>query len=183
MLALEFLHSRRTVFRDVKPENVLTVSAGDPNVALAKLADFGLACCVDPVDLQDLAKHDSRGAPAGITQVVGTPAFMPPEAHELAFLESSREQNMRMLASRDWYALGCCLMLMLLGERGASRTLAQRRVLLPLPLWEMRATLCEAMDGGHGELDALRLAMDLTRDNPTERAGVEEVRGSTFLQD
>ncbi|MBI3847490.1 MAG: tetratricopeptide repeat protein [Planctomycetes bacterium] len=61
--ALEYLHSRRIVHRDVKPQNVLVRSHGKPD-ATAVLVDFGLSAEV-------------ADSPAGTS---GTPRYMAPEA-------------------------------------------------------------------------------------------------------
>jgi hypothetical protein len=60
LLALEWMHGRRMVHRDVKPDNMLLFSCG-----YLKLSDLG-ACCIVP------AGH----AP---TTRTGTPAYMAPE--------------------------------------------------------------------------------------------------------
>jgi hypothetical protein len=62
-LALEEVHQRRLVHRDLKPHNILLDGKGQ-----AVLADFGLAAAADGVD-----RVTHSGA------VVGTPAYMAPE--------------------------------------------------------------------------------------------------------
>merc|ERR1719330_798327 len=60
--ALRFLKEQRILHRDVRPANMLLA-----NEAVMKLADFGVACFVT----EPLKSHD------------GTPAFFPPEMHQL----------------------------------------------------------------------------------------------------
>merc|ERR1711933_661557 len=105
----------------------------------------------------------------------GTRAFMAAEA----FLgEVGDFVTWRCLTSRDWYSLGCCLMLMLLGTRG-TRLSPQRAVLLPPPQEDLRAT----MEQYSAELGpAFSLLLALTADSVRERAGACEVRVSPFLQ-
>merc|ERR1719215_1090124 len=76
---------------------------------------------------------------------VGTPAFMCAEPSQLPGPGERDPQGvLRPLASRDWYALGCCLMLMLLGERGSRIARAPRGgVLLPPPSGDIHAALRE----------------------------------------
>lgn len=65
LCALEYLHFQGVVHRDIKPSNILISADG-----VAKLADFGAAALTtDGTDL--------------LTEVRGTPAFMPPEVFML----------------------------------------------------------------------------------------------------
>lgn len=67
--ALDFVHAKSFVHRDVKPDNILFDGAGSPF-----LGDFGVAKVV----MQAEAEHQSRGLTAtGIA--LGTPAYMAPE--------------------------------------------------------------------------------------------------------
>eukprot|EP00927_Polykrikos_kofoidii_P063731 TRINITY_DN5859_c0_g1_i2.p1 TRINITY_DN5859_c0_g1~~TRINITY_DN5859_c0_g1_i2.p1 ORF type:complete len:567 (+),score=86.39 TRINITY_DN5859_c0_g1_i2:40-1740(+) len=80
--ALQHVHARGVVHRDVKPEHFLllhrisdhslfargSVEEGHPVDATLKLVDFGLA------------RSSDDGSP--LTPRCGTPAYMPPEAHE-----------------------------------------------------------------------------------------------------
>ena len=59
MSILEYLHERRIIFRDLKPENVMIDHEGYP-----KLIDFGTSKILD--------------APRTVT-IVGTPHYMAPE--------------------------------------------------------------------------------------------------------
>ncbi len=64
-LALSYLHSVGTIHRDLSSNNVLLIGDG----AKAKVTDFGMSKLVD---------MNPRMTP--LTQVPGTPAYMPPEA-------------------------------------------------------------------------------------------------------
>ena len=76
---LEFLHSRSVVHRDIKPSNVLVDEGG-----AVKVCDLGIA------RLQQRSSESSNGSThggvmigataVGMTQGVGTPSWMPPEA-------------------------------------------------------------------------------------------------------
>src|SRR5438552_8301703 len=89
--ALEYLHARNYVHRDIKPDNILITQAG-----VAKLADLGLAKRMDDAS-QLTATH----------QGFGTPYYMPYEQAISAKRADSRS---------DIYALGATLYHLLTGE-------------------------------------------------------------------
>ncbi len=77
LLALEYLHGRGVLYRDLKPENVLVGLDG-----YIKIADFGVS------------KKLARGA---VTHsIVGTPEYIPPEV--------IGEQGHNEMA--DWWSFG-----------------------------------------------------------------------------
>ncbi|MEO1271886.1 MAG: serine/threonine-protein kinase, partial [Myxococcota bacterium] len=99
---LDFIHSERVVHRDLKPGNIL-INTPDPQKgipAVAKLADFGIA------------RFGELGEGPSLWSVVGTPAYMPPEA-----LNEGRFDP-----RGDLYALGLIVVEMLTGRHplGAS---------------------------------------------------------------
>ena len=102
--ALTYLHARRIIHRDVKPENVVLGS----DMSL-KLCDFGMALCCE---------HSRPVSP------VGTPAYMAPEVLAEALCpmpEAERRRRRRQGPPAydetvDVWALGCVVYLLLCGR-------------------------------------------------------------------
>mmetsp|Transcript_101778 Transcript_101778/g.283394 ORF Transcript_101778/g.283394 Transcript_101778/m.283394 type:complete len:384 (-) Transcript_101778:75-1226(-) len=188
-IALEHLHGLCIVFRDLKPENILLVSKDKGD--FAKLADFGLARTVDlDVGAGESPSGDAKlGLSYGGSAVCGTSHFMAPEVlnqqvfNECIDMFPGASGQLRCVMSRDWYAFGCCLLLMLLGEDGGKmvRT-GGRRVLVPPVGQELRRVLRCSWPLGRADEQALQLVDELTA--PVfERAGYEELSTSPFLQE
>ncbi|XP_078482388.1 calcium/calmodulin-dependent protein kinase kinase 1 isoform X2 [Ciona intestinalis] len=91
VLGLEYLHYQKIIHRDIKPSNLLL----DDNNRV-KIADFGVS-------------QEFSGGDAEITNTVGTPAFMPPEAVS----GSSDKFSGRPL---DIWSLGVTLYCLLVGD-------------------------------------------------------------------
>jgi serine/threonine-protein kinase len=123
--AVHYAHERGVVHRDLKPANILLAAAcglaglpAKPQAATPKIADFGLARCLDE---------------AGQTRtgdVLGTPSYMAPEQAE------GRPRDVG--PHTDVYALGAILYELLTGRppfRGTSllETLEQVRAQEPVP--------------------------------------------------
>jgi serine/threonine-protein kinase len=68
--ALDFIHARKYVHRDVKPDNILFDAAGH-----ATLSDFGIAKAVS----EGAANAVRSATLTGVGMVLGTPHFMAPE--------------------------------------------------------------------------------------------------------
>ena len=88
--ALNYCHSLGIVHRDIKPENLLFTSK-DPNVAIIKVTDFGLARFIDSETLA--------------TTACGTPGYVAPEV----LMQKPYD------AACDFWSLGVVLFILLSG--------------------------------------------------------------------
>ncbi len=89
--AMAYAHERGVIHRDLKPANILIDSNGQP-----KVTDFGLA-----------KKTEADSGLTGTGQILGTPAYMPPE-------QASGKTDVGPLA--DVYSLGAILYCLLTGR-------------------------------------------------------------------
>ncbi len=89
ILAIEYLHNKNMVYRDLKPENVLISDTGH-----VKLTDFGLS--------KILTKSKQKAY-----TICGTPQYLAPE---VILSEDGYDSSV------DWWSLGCVLYELLVGR-------------------------------------------------------------------
>ncbi|MFO0758056.1 MAG: bifunctional serine/threonine-protein kinase/formylglycine-generating enzyme family protein [Byssovorax sp.] len=135
--ALAYAHKNGVVHRDLKPANLMVGELGEVLVM-----DWGLACHVrarsEPAGAIVVPSHESGMSSERLTQlgqVLGTPAYMPPEQ-----AEGRRDQHG---PESDVYALGAILYHLLSGrppyEGSAESVLAQVLTRAPRPVIEAAA--------------------------------------------
>ncbi|KAK3765579.1 hypothetical protein RRG08_067301 [Elysia crispata] len=90
--ALEFMHSKKLVHRDVKPENILVMA---PDFSRVKLMDFGMT------------RRDS----AMVRKTNGSIPYTPPE-----ICEAVRNESILVTSGADVWAMGVLLFCMLTGN-------------------------------------------------------------------
>jgi eukaryotic-like serine/threonine-protein kinase len=129
--ALQEAHDRGVIHRDIKPANmILCERGGEPDVI--KVVDFGLA------------KEVQRDTGASTNVVLGTPAYLAPEA-----ITNPNDVG----PSTDLYALGCVAYYLLSGKRvftGATAVdiCVQHVSAAPRPIYEV----AESVDSAFGTL-------------------------------
>jgi tetratricopeptide (TPR) repeat protein/tRNA A-37 threonylcarbamoyl transferase component Bud32 len=108
--AVAYAHARGVIHRDLKPANVMLGEYGETLVV-----DWGLARVLDQPESQDTVAErpvqlgaGSGSTPTEMGQVVGTPAFMPPE--------QAQGQHDRVGIASDVFALGATLYTLLTGQ-------------------------------------------------------------------
>ena len=75
--ALQFLHTKNIVHRDVKPENILLKSHKTDSIDV-KLIDFGFAAYCQLQEPQKKQQGASKATPK-LTEILGSPLYMAPE--------------------------------------------------------------------------------------------------------
>merc|ERR1711920_392036 len=154
-------------------ENVLITSLqqGDH----AKLADFGMA--------KRIHWADDRTPDHLITMKCGKVVFLRGEASSDEEEEDDTEnRNMDWYAKRDWYGLGCCLMLMLLGERAGRKLRHDKRVvLLPAAQTEINKVVHEAWSDDTISDDVYDIVSSLLQPKARDRGNSIDLRNSQLL--
>ncbi|MCR9244542.1 MAG: bifunctional serine/threonine-protein kinase/formylglycine-generating enzyme family protein [bacterium] len=93
-LAIEHAHRRGVIHRDLKPDNILVLSASADEGPRLKILDFGVAQAAD-IEVEALTRH------SGVEEVAGTLAYMSPDQIQL--------RSEQLDARVDVYALGALL--------------------------------------------------------------------------
>jgi len=135
--ALDFVHSRGVVHRDVKPDNIFFDAFWG-----AFLGDFGIAKVIE-----DSAAIQREETLTGTGMMIGTQAYMAPEL----FIPKSKPDG-----RADQYALAVIVYELLCGERpftGESSHIMVEHCTMPAPRIDQRqsglpASLCEAVHRG-----------------------------------
>ncbi|WP_437970524.1 AAA family ATPase [Sorangium sp. So ce260] len=142
------LHAANILHRDLKPSNVLVTHDGR-----VVLLDFGIAKELKP---------RAHSGEAEVEELVGTPAYMPPER-----LASAPET-----AASDWYSVGVMLYEALTGELPFSGSMID---VISAKLWSTPLPPSLLVDGVPRDLDQLCADL-LQRDSAARPSGAEVVQ-------
>jgi Protein kinase domain len=88
--ALEHIHKKELIHRDIKPGNIMLVSEASSNSELVKILDFGVAKAIDKNQANNITHAGT---------VIGSPYYMSPEQCRALPLD----------ARSDIYSLGCTM--------------------------------------------------------------------------
>ncbi len=164
LAALAYCHSRRIVFRDVKPENCVLSDSQPPLLALC---DFGVS------------RHFSKKARVSMHTIVGTPGFIAPQVLSQMFVRgSSTGYDGR---SADIWSAGAMLCKLLTGrlpygfEEEFDATLDMQAALHRVwaaareaPVGAFVAAPAALDDGALGALEAMMACDEAARPSATE---------------
>ena len=175
--ALAFVHARGIAHRDVKPENVLLCDDGAGGV-VAKLADFGCATTfprhrarlkkTTQKNDEDEDEDAFRFETEFVTDLVGTPAYMPPES-------AAGDAHDPFLA--DAWAFGMTLYFCVFGVTALSASNARDFSVFP-DAFDAAADLAE----GASDLALFRSAVTRAlRRDPNARARVGDLKTDPWL--
>ncbi|CAM9189192.1 unnamed protein product, partial [Hapterophycus canaliculatus] len=152
--ALEYMHSKQIVHRDVKPENVMIIDrpAKDGLYPEAKLLDFGLSKAID---------SDMGGSVA--RTFVGTPSYLAPEVEE-----RTGGKGRPYGTPVDCWSLGAMLYVMLVARFPEFQLQGKRKnVRMHGPLWDKVSTEAKELIKGLMAFDAgARLTVDKALRHP-----------------
>ena len=169
--AVAYAHRRGVVHRDLKPDNIMTGELGEVMVM-----DWGLGRRIDAADPEDLlggAEPAEDPASAQLTRhgdVLGTPAYMPPE-------QASGQRELHGLPS-DVYALGAVLYHLLAGHppyRGGSARHVLQQVLAGSPAPVVEAAEGKPVPAELAAICAKAMARDIDARYPDAEALAREV--------
>ena len=158
-LALAYLHSNSIIHRDLSSNNVLLIGEG----SRAKVTDFGMSKLLD---------MNPRMTP--LTQVPGTPAYMPPEAlttppHYSSRLDCFSHGVLTLqIITRNFPNPGDATTIM------EDRRFPTGRAFVPIPESERRKKDIDLVEPSY---PLLPITLDCLKDRDTERPSADELCG------
>lgn len=162
--ALDYMHTRRIVHCDVKPDNIfVTRDSYERRLIIVKLIDFGVCRSLDAVEQPK--------------QLVGDPRYMAPEQTRLGGPVGPRT---------DLYSLGITLFEAICGmhpfqsviERGQNKALLKAQRTMPIPrVADLRPDTPTPLAVGFDQILALACAKDPQRRYPDAKAMRKALQG------